>query len=408
MRRDGFTLTDLIVGLLTLPFVGIACLAGVAIVDDRENRIRCASNLRMIGQAMLIYSNDARGPYPRTEYNAATADKPVWGTPYSNDEQLGPHEDANPFARKNSPVVHLRPAPNDVTGALYLTMRTQDITSNAFVCPATLKQRWDFGGGANTALSWTNWAGDTGIREHLSYSYQNPYPTQEAAMNGFRFNNTTPAEFATAADINPGTDALLELNMRSAADQMRRGNSPNHGRAGQNVLFGDGHVEFATTPFVGAKRDNIYTFGDSGVDHPDRGGDGIVGSPAGALDSILLPPARAVGLSDENGDMIETIPVQPFTAEQSREVRDLIAGTYVREERGQRMQLDITHDTLAVSSGAGSVSYTYELEGAVGDRVRLSLSGRGAENQPANISVGKRWLTVDGNGQISGLWHRIQ
>jgi prepilin-type processing-associated H-X9-DG protein len=40
---------------------------------------------------------------------------------------------------------------------------------------------------------------------------------------------------------------------------MRLGNSANHEQDGQNVLYGDGHVEFQNNPFCGSQRDNIYT-----------------------------------------------------------------------------------------------------------------------------------------------------
>jgi len=33
---------------------------------ETANRVKCASNLRQIGQAILLYSNDNNGPYPRT------------------------------------------------------------------------------------------------------------------------------------------------------------------------------------------------------------------------------------------------------------------------------------------------------------------------------------------------------
>jgi prepilin-type processing-associated H-X9-DG protein len=40
---------------------------------------------------------------------------------------------------------------------------------------------------------------------------------------------------------------------------MKFANSNNHDGDGQNVLFGDGHVEFLQNPFVGVQRDNIFS-----------------------------------------------------------------------------------------------------------------------------------------------------
>jgi prepilin-type processing-associated H-X9-DG protein len=92
-----------------------------------------------------------------------------------------------------------------------------------------------------------------------------------------------PAGFALAADINPGTtgetDNVLRPTIDSPANVMRWANSNNHGGDGQNVLFADGRVEFARSPFVGVARDNIFT---------NRKGQ-VVASPVDANDSILLP-----------------------------------------------------------------------------------------------------------------------
>ncbi|MBC8106120.1 MAG: hypothetical protein H7Z14_05985 [Anaerolineae bacterium] len=64
---------------------------------------------------------------------------------------------------------------NDVTAALQLLLRTQDITPEVFSCPTTQPTKWDFGGGANTALNWANWNSTEGNTRSLSYKYQNPY-----------------------------------------------------------------------------------------------------------------------------------------------------------------------------------------------------------------------------------------
>ena len=102
------------------------------------------------------------------------------------------------------------------------------------------------------------------------------------------WTNTLNSNFPIVADMNPGGDGFKTLTAKSARADLQKGNSTNHGGDGQNVLFGDGHVQFDKTPFCGVQEDNLYTFGPSGK---DKGGDGVIGSAAGRDDSILLPTA---------------------------------------------------------------------------------------------------------------------
>ena len=104
-------------------------------------------------------------------------------------------------------------------------MRTQDITSDVFVCPSTGLTHFDYGGGKNNAMNWSNWPGKASLADHLSYSMNNPYVSKDAIAKGFKWNNTLGAEFAIAADMNPGVDALTTVNVNSPADQMRKVNS---------------------------------------------------------------------------------------------------------------------------------------------------------------------------------------
>jgi prepilin-type processing-associated H-X9-DG protein len=60
---------------------------------------------------------------------------------------------------------------------------------------------------------------------------------------------------------------------------MKKANSENHERDGQNVLYGDGHVDWTHNPFCGVAADNIYTTRDGQVD----------ASPVDRADSVLLP-----------------------------------------------------------------------------------------------------------------------
>src|SRR2546421_6478960 len=56
---------------------------------ETANRVKCASNLRQIGQALLLYSNENKGAFPRTIMDVKNP-KPTWGTPYEGNEKLGP------------------------------------------------------------------------------------------------------------------------------------------------------------------------------------------------------------------------------------------------------------------------------------------------------------------------------
>ena len=102
-------------------------------------------------------------------------------------------------------------------------------------------------------------------------------------------------DFAVAADMNGGVGGesdVAAVTERSPSGDMARANSPVHGRAGQNVLYGDGHVEFQQNPFVGVFRDNIYTVAAMAEGQPTMTSKTIVGMPAWAGDSVLLPALK--------------------------------------------------------------------------------------------------------------------
>jgi prepilin-type processing-associated H-X9-DG protein len=270
--RGGKVLCDLLVVVVLIPLLTVVFFACRQQRGDSSNRIGCASNLRQIGQAIQLYANENNHAYPRTRMDVATAHHPTWGTGAATTQ---------PFAPDG-------PQPTDVTAALFLLLRTQDITAEVFTCPRSNESKWDFGGSDKTALDWSNWNGTTGISQNLSYSYQDPYPTNEALQTGWKLDTSISADYAVAADINPGTNTtgagssalnVLQVKVSSSSQQIRGANSPNHERDGQNVLYGDGHVTFEQNPFVGVQGDNIYT-SKSGA---------IADSPVDLNDSVLLP-----------------------------------------------------------------------------------------------------------------------
>jgi hypothetical protein len=388
---------DLIVLSLLIVLLSGVFVAAQKAANELDNRKKCASNLRQIGQAILLYGNENRGVYPRTRY--VVGDKPVWGTPYEGNAKGAAPETADPFAGDYTTDA------NDVTAALYLLMRTQDVTSAQFVCPSTAASKFDFGGGKNHALHWTNWPGKQAIRKHLSYSYQNPYPSKDAVAAGFKLNFAISAEFVVLADMNPGTDALLKLTPNSNKADMRHGNSLNHAREGQLVLFGDGHVQFVDNPFVGVQRDNIYTYGK--IDAAKQiGGAGIIGSSVDANDSILLPTARDVGMIDDKGNVAAEASFAAITPADAETLRAKLVGKYTGAAHEQLPRLEITGDKIIASGGAIVVTYGYELSARAGDLLRVTLSAPESDPEPVSLSIDGDTITITGSPFLEGQWKK--
>ena len=224
---------------------------------------------------------------PRARYDPADPTPTAYTRPTARD----------PFADDG-------PGPNDVTAAIYLLLRTQDLTSEVFICPTDrYATKLEFGAG-KTSLDGSNFPG----RRNLSYAMANPYPSPAAVEAGWRWDNAIGAEYALLGDaaMLAADGALSPATESSWSDEMRAANSPNHDIDGQNVLYADGHVEFQQTAFCGARKDDIYTAGgpadakrlspavDAPAPTPTPAGVRLAnGTPVGPLDSVLLPASPA-------------------------------------------------------------------------------------------------------------------
>lgn len=296
-RTRGFTLVELLVVIGIIALLISILLPSLNRARETANRVKCAANLKSIGQALMLYAGENRGAYPRVIVNTTGSDVsnpiiPTWGS--------GP-VGSNPFT--GGIIGVNRPYCNDVSAAIYLLLTTQDSTAEVYVCPSSDGDKWDFGGGGNTAQNWSNFNGFSVVGRNLSYSIQNPYPDTFSVGAGYRWNSGLGADFAIMADMNPGAPITTDQYMgggnindnapaitaqSTSAAQRRLGNSNNHSKEGQNVLYGDGHVDFAISCLAGVNGDNIYTrkLSDQSVNtdlnHP-------FASPYNASDNVLIP-----------------------------------------------------------------------------------------------------------------------
>jgi prepilin-type N-terminal cleavage/methylation domain-containing protein/prepilin-type processing-associated H-X9-DG protein len=288
--RKGFTLVELLVVIGIIALLISILLPSLNRARETANRVKCGSNLRQIGQAILLYSNENKGAYPRTIYDATK------GNNFHKDTSNGGTV-TDPF--KTSPWTGTTYV-NDPIMAMFLLIRTQDITAEVFVCPSSNDEKDTYGGTSATPAPGASSQNKTSFSadKNLSYSFINVYPDNNAISNGYKANATTGAEIAICSDKNPAGsqtyNGLSKVTEVSSAKDMQTANSPNHQGQGENVLYGDGHAEFQANPFCGQLKDCIYTRSGStngSVTNskavPTNGNANTIPSWAG--DSVLLP-----------------------------------------------------------------------------------------------------------------------
>ncbi|OHB54416.1 MAG: hypothetical protein A2173_06690 [Planctomycetes bacterium RBG_13_44_8b] len=214
--------------------VGAVCIGSynsivTGYARQKSERQQCQMQLRQIWQALNNYSSDYDGNLPTL---AAAAGEPWWKVGYQGKEN---HSNTRP---------------------IWLLAKNNYIKPADFICPGSSK-----GKTLQLDASQVQNLSDFPGREYMTYSFK--ISCSSSASGKLVCRKVLMADLSPLFEELP-RDYSGSFRLHLTKDLLTR-NSINHKRRGQNVLFGDGRVEFIKTRFTNLLEDDIFTLRDTDI-----------------------------------------------------------------------------------------------------------------------------------------------
>ena len=273
MKKRGFTLVELLVVIAIIAMLLAILMPALGKVRQLAYRMMCGTNLKGLGSAIMVYSNDYAESYPRSGGTSSTL---KWSGKVAGGSWAWNANEAT------TTITWASTTDATITSAMFLLIKYSDVSPAQFVCQASNQKKyefnsttagnsqtditglWDFGDSTSTTANPTMF---------VSYCMENPFvgfPISPSSTSGKAImSDRSPwiddtgvykAPVTVASTVTTAPQLLAKIWKDATAENKKGASSQAHQQEGQNVLFNDSHVSFEKAVTCGVGEDNIYTY----------------------------------------------------------------------------------------------------------------------------------------------------
>jgi len=314
MKRQlhkGFTLIELLVVVAIIALLIAILLPSLGRARELANRSACSANLNGIVKSCIVYAQENNDAFPTTEGNGTQATTAYQVDPADNSKPPAVGMPATAATDVNGAINAYYPATgtppiNNPMGCLWILVLQSRIAPKQLVCKSDPQGNTN---GAPIILNATgasaNYSMGPNSAGTLSYGIAFPWNWVTPGPAPY-WKSNTDSSMPLAADISgltKATDTTFTVVVNNGTiNSTATKNSSNHNQDGEEVAYGDAHVEWRTTPtnIAPLTYDSIYHVGGWGSNsftgsqvQTKTALDTYFKAPSGGYDIYLVPQRPA-------------------------------------------------------------------------------------------------------------------